>query len=79
MSKCDAEDKQMIIIGDMNCNLLKTSNDSGTNKLTFLSTLYNLEQLIKEPTRVSSTSSTLIDLIYTNQLDDISDSGVNVS
>ena len=42
----------------------------------FLTVLYNLEQLIKEPTRVTNTSSSLIDLILTNQPNNISNSGV---
>ena len=76
LGKCDTEDNQVIIIADMNCYMIKTSNDSGTNKLTFLSKLYNLEQPFEEPTRVSSTSSTLIDLIYTNQPNNISYNGM---
>ena len=42
----------------------------------FLTVLYNLEQLIKEPTRVTNTSSSLVDLILTNQPNNISNSGV---
>ena len=56
--------------------MIKLPKDSSTNRLIFLSTLYNLEQLIKEPTRVTSTSSSLIDLIFTNQPSNISNSGV---
>ena len=56
--------------------MIKLPKDSSTNRLIFLSTLYNLEQLIKEPTRVTSTSSSLIDLIFTNQSSNISNSGV---
>ena len=76
LSKCDAESKELLVIGDINCNMIKSPKDSSTNKLIFLSTLYNLEQLIKEPTRVTSTSSSLIDLIFTNQPNNISNSGV---
>ena len=56
--------------------MLKSPQDSNTKKLMFLSALYNLEQLIKKPTRVTNTSSTLIDLIFTNQPNNISSSGV---
>ena len=60
LSKCDAESKELIVIGDINCNMIKSPKDSSTKKLIFLSALYNLEQLIKEPTRVTSTSSSLM-------------------
>ena len=76
LSKCDAESKELIVIGDINCNMIKSPKDSSTKKLIFLSALYNLEQLIKEPTRVTSTSSSLIDLVFTNQPNNISNSGV---
>ena len=38
--------------------------------------IYGLQQLISEPTRITPTSSTLIDLIYTNCADKIACSGV---
>ena len=76
LKKCDVESKELLIIGDINCNILKSPRDSNTNKLMFLTVLYNLEQLIKEPTRVTNTSSSLIDLILTNQPNNISYSGV---
>ena len=76
LSKCDAENKELILIGDLNCNMLKSPQDSNTKKLMFMSTVYKLEQLIKKPTRVSNTSATLIDLIFTNQHNKISSSEV---
>ena len=48
LKKCDVESKKLLIIGDINCNILKSPRDSNTNKLMFLTVLYNLEQLIKE-------------------------------
>ena len=38
--------------------------------------VYGLQQLISEPTRITPTSSTLIDLIYANCVDKIACSGV---
>ena len=38
--------------------------------------MYQLQQLISEPTRVTNTSATLIDLIFTNDLNNIAKSGV---
>ena len=42
----------------------------------FLSAFYNLEHLVKEPTRGTNISSSLIDLILTNQPNNISNGGV---
>ena len=38
--------------------------------------LYQIDQLITEPTRVTPTSTTVIDLILTNRSENISESGV---
>ena len=45
LKKCDAESKEMLIIGDINCNILKSPRNSNTNKLMSLTALYNSEQL----------------------------------
>ena len=39
--------------------------------------LYNLSQLINEPTRITASSATLIDHIFTNSLDRVVCSGVS--
>ena len=76
IEKCDYENKQIIILGDMNCDYLKDPIDPHTRKLQFLSSVYQLEQLIFEPTRVTKKSSTLIDLAFTNDMNNIAKSGV---
>ena len=45
-------------------------------KIKCLYELYQLSQLIEEATRVTMTTSTLIDHIFTNTPDKVSDSGV---
>ena len=47
-----------------------------TNKLNSLYELYQLSQLINEPTRVTMTTSSLIDHVVTNTPEKISHSGV---
>ena len=64
--KCDSEDKELLLVGDLNCDYMKLPPDSHTRRLQFLCLLYQLDQLINEPTRVTKTSATLIDLILTN-------------
>ena len=63
-------------MGDLNCDVSKFPPDAHTRRLQFLSCVYQLEQLINEPTRVTRTSATLIDLIFTNKKENISKSGV---
>ena len=76
LSKCDTENKELIIVGDFNCDVSKALPDSHTQRLKFLCSLYQLKQFINEPTRVTSTSATLIDLILTNTPENILQSGV---
>ena len=72
----DDENKEIYILGDLNCDMLKPEPDSATNKVKSLYELYQLSQLIKEATRVTMTTSSLIDHIVTNTPEKISDSGV---
>ena len=60
----------------MNCDMVTARYDNDTSKLKNIADVYGLEQLIAEPTRITPTSSTLIDLIYTNCSDKIACSGV---
>ena len=54
------------LLGDFNCNLAVSRYDNDTRKLLSITDVYGLHQLIYEPTRITETSQTLIDLIYTN-------------
>ena len=76
LCKCEAENKELIVLGDLNCDVSKTPLDNQTRKLQFLCSLYQFDQLINEPTRVTPTSASLIDLILTNKPENISQSGV---
>ena len=57
------------LMGNLNCDMIATRYDNDTCKLMSITDVYGLQQLITEPTRVTPTSSTLIDVIYTNCLD----------
>ena len=76
IEKCDCENKQLIILGDMNCDYSKNLPESHTKKLQFISCAYQLEQLILEPTRVTNISATQVDLLLTNDTRNIAQSGV---
>ena len=72
IQKCDVENKEVIIKGDLNCDVLKPQLDSHSRKLEFLSSLYEFDQLINCPTiRVTETSATAIDSILTNRAENI--------
>ena len=64
----------VILVGDFNIDLLK-SNRKPLKWQSLLET-YNLHQIIKEATRVTADSSTLIDHIYVTNLDMILESHV---
>lgn len=58
LHKCDLENQELLIMGDLNCDFSQSPADSNTCKLQLLSLLYQLEQLIIEPTRITGTSAT---------------------
>ena len=55
----DSLDKEFYILGDFNCNWLRPA-DPETRRLKTFCDLYQLSQLINEPTRVTETSSSLL-------------------
>ncbi len=69
----DAENKEIILIGDYNCNWDPDhSNISAqTGKLKDLATRYQFEQLIKGHTRITDNTATLLDLAFTNKPENI--------
>ena len=62
-----AEDENMeiIITGDLNCNFLEMPKSQVTCKLADIMNIYQLQQHIKIPTRVTPITSSLIDVIFT--------------
>ena len=79
LSFLDKEGKEIILLGDTNCDLSKRiENQPIENDGRHMSEVYDLfsfKQLIQEPTRVSLTTSTLIDHIATTSPENIVDSG----
>jgi exonuclease III len=66
-NKLNAENKEVLIMGDMNIDLLKFETHSKTKE--YLENIFSqgYMPLITKPTRVSTYSATLIDHIYTNK------------
>ena len=65
--------KELIILGDFNCDMIS----SGTNKITYLASSYNLTQMIDEPTHYTEHSSSTIDLVLVNKPENVLYSGVS--
>ena len=77
LGKLDSENIEYYLMGDLNCDLSPTVLDHGSRLLMDIADLYNLSQLINEPTRITDSSSTLIDHIFTNTPDKVVCSGVS--
>ena len=58
------DEHDCIVMGDLNYNYVLDESLS-TNPIHYLSQLYGLTQLVSEPTRITTSSSTLIDVILT--------------
>ena len=75
VGRIDAENIEYYLMGDLNCDLSSKELDHNSTKLMNIADLYNLHQVINEPTRITISSSTMIDLIFTNTVNKIVCSG----
>ena len=76
LSITECENKDFILMGDLNCNLLSPNPSCHTKRLVDICEDANLEQVINEPTRVVQHTSTLIDVLFTTNKLKITGSGV---
>lgn len=76
IAKVDNEGKELFILGDLNTNLLSVETNKTKRLFKGLAELYQLTQLINEPTRITESSKSLIDIILTNMPNRIVCSGV---
>ena len=67
--------KDIYILGDLNCNVLN-QNDVASQVLLNFCTAFNLSQMIKQPTRITETSATLIDVILASNTDFVKEAKV---
>ena len=63
-------------MGDMNCNLLDTELNAHSRRLVDIMDIYQLRQIIKEPTRLTNNISSLVDLFVTSNPQKVKTSGV---
>ena len=76
IERANLEAKEIIVTGDFNFNLLCGTSSSRQWLRTTES--FNMSQLVNRPTRVTATSETLIDHVYTNSPENILDVSVPV-
>jgi exonuclease III len=77
LQSLEKEDKESIILGDFICNMLETQkNPLNTTKLVSWYDEYQYNQLIKESTRVTKSSKSLIDHVTITVLQRVRKSGV---
>ena len=65
IEKVHMEDRDMILIGDLNIDY-KLNETLSNNPNHHIESLFNMLQVIEEDTRVTNTSSSLLDVILTN-------------
>ncbi|CAC5361240.1 unnamed protein product [Mytilus coruscus] len=58
-------DKNVILLGDLNIDLLKAGPPS---RISRICERYGIENVVQEPTRITSSTATLLDPIYINNL-----------
>ena len=77
----DKEGKEIILLGDKNCDLptkrAEQPIDNDTKQMTGLYELFSSKQLIEEPTRVTLTTSSIIDRVATTCARKIVETGVH--
>ena len=70
-----AKNKDIVILGDLNINYILDENLC-ENQAHFIKTLLRCKQLILEPTRVTQSSQSVIDHIYTTMPHNHLDHGI---
>ena len=60
--------KHTIICGDFNCDLIKFENDNFAQQVIESTSQHGFLQVVSRPTRITQDTATLIDHVYTNNL-----------
>ena len=63
--------KLLYLVGDFNQDILKYNTDTNSQNLIDMCSSHGLVQLVSRPTRITDSSATLIDHVYTNNVDNI--------
>ena len=70
LQKLDRHSKKLVyLVGDFNQDLIKYDHDINCQNLVDYATNHGFVQIVSRPTRITDHSATLIDHVYTNNLD----------
>ena len=72
LDKLQKENKSCYILGDMNINIINQETHTKTGQFVDIMFSNSFLPVITRPTRVTATSATLIDHIFTNDVDNLS-------
>ena len=67
LSNASLEKKEIVLLGDFNCDFTVGVSSKQINDLKFVCSMFQLQQLITLPTRVTPTSRTIIELFFTSK------------
>jgi len=76
LSNVSMVENEIIVLGDFNCDYSPNVTTKEVNDLKFSTEMYQLQQLICLPTRVTPSTKTIIDLFYTTKPELYCESGV---
>ena len=72
----DGQNKELILTGDLNCDLSLSVLQSFSRRLMDILELFQMKQVIADPTRITSNTASLLDIIATNRSDKVKESSV---
>ena len=75
LEKVEPKYKEIYILGDLNCNFLSNPLEYHTSQLMDVLISFQMNQVLTEPTRVTHTSKTLIDVVITNSKERLNHTG----
>ena len=58
IGKLNSENVEYYLMEDLNCDMLASHYDKNSHKIMSVTDMYGLQQLIPEPTRISSINAT---------------------
>ena len=72
----DEQDKELILTGDLNCDLSLSVLQSQSRQLLDILELFQMKQVIADATRITSNTPSLLDIIAGNRPDKVKESGM---
>ena len=72
----DGQNKELILTGDLNSDLSLSVLQSHSRRLMDILELFQMKQLIADPTPITSNTASLLDIIATNRSDKVNESDV---